>query len=244
MLAREQKLSHDLQQISFPTSIEYIYTPLEYARETHAMYVRKYCTTTKKILFVGMNPGPWGMSQTGIPFGEINIVRDWLKISGPVGKPSKEHPKRKIQGFNGTRSDISGRRLWSLFRDLCKSPENFFRVAYVYNYCPIAFMDNKGRNITPVEIKGEEQKRLQNACDAALQDIIQLLKVKIVVGIGIYAEKRAQHVVQTGGLLVQVRGIRHPSLKVMNNHKWLEATRQRLNTLNLLKYFRQISPNP
>jgi len=115
LLSIEQVLCTKLLDIIFPSSIQYIYNPLEYASETHAMYVRKYCTGIKKILFVGMNPGPWGMSQTGVPFGEINMVRDWLKISGSVGKPSKEHPDRKVTGFQCTRSEISGLRLWGLF---------------------------------------------------------------------------------------------------------------------------------
>lgn len=153
LLSIEQELCTKLLDVTFPSSIQYIYNPLEYAFETHAMYVRKYCTGVKKILFVGMNPGPWGMSQTGVPFGEISMVRDWLKISGPVGKPSKEHPDRKVIGFQCTRSEISGLRLWGLFRDLCESPENFFRYAYMHNYCPFAFMDAKARNITPAEIK-------------------------------------------------------------------------------------------
>lgn len=153
LLSIEQELCTKLLDVTFPSSIQYIYNPLEYASETHAMYVRKYCTGVKKILFVGMNPGPWGMSQTGVPFGEINMVRDWLKISGPVGKPSREHPDRKVTGFQCTRSEISGLRLWGLFRDLCESPENFFRYAYMHNYCPLAFMDAKAKNITPAEIK-------------------------------------------------------------------------------------------
>jgi len=41
-----------------------------------------------------MNPGPWGMAQTGVPFGEINAVKDWLGINAEVDKPQKQHPKR------------------------------------------------------------------------------------------------------------------------------------------------------
>jgi single-strand selective monofunctional uracil DNA glycosylase len=153
LLSIEQELCVKLRDITFPSSINYIYNPLEYAFETHAMYVRKYCTDTKKILFLGMNPGPWGMSQTGVPFGEISMVRDWLGISGSVGNPLKEHPDRKIIGFQCTRSEVSGLRLWGLFRELCGNTENFFRHAYMHNYCPLAFMDARARNITPAELK-------------------------------------------------------------------------------------------
>lgn len=153
LLSIEQELCVKLRDITFQSTVQYIYNPLEYAHETHAMYVRKYCNGTKKMLFLGMNPGPWGMSQTGVPFGEINMARDWLKISGSVGKPSKEHPDRKVTGFQCTRSEISGRRIWGLFQDLCKSPEKFFQYAYMHNYCPLAFMDARARNITPTELK-------------------------------------------------------------------------------------------
>ncbi|GAB1869319.1 Single-strand selective monofunctional uracil DNA glycosylase [Camponotus japonicus] len=238
LLSIEQELCTKLQDVTFPSVIQYIYKPLEYASETHAMYVHKYCTGEKKVLFVGMNPGPWGMSQTGVPFGEINMVRNWLKIFGPVKSPLKEHPDRKVTGFQCTRSEISGLRLWGLFRDLCGSPENFFRYAYMHNYCPLAFMDARARNITPAELKGEGQKILHEACDKALIDIIQLLKVKIIVGIGNYAEKRAQIAVQTGGLPnIQVMVLRHPSPRAVGNQNWNETAMQRLDELGLLKFF-------
>lgn len=153
LLSIEKELSTRVQAITFQKSVQYVYNPLEYAYDTHAMYVRKYCNGLKKVLFLGMNPGPWGMSQTGVPFGEISMVRDWLKISGSVGVPPKEHPQRKVTGFQCTRSEISGKRLWGLFQDLCGSPENFFQNAYIHNYCPLALMDTSARNITPAELK-------------------------------------------------------------------------------------------
>ncbi|XP_012533408.2 single-strand selective monofunctional uracil DNA glycosylase isoform X2 [Monomorium pharaonis] len=241
LLLIEQELCTKLQNVTFPSAIQYIYNPLEYASKTHAMYVHKYCSGVKKILFVGMNPGPWGMSQTGVPFGEINMVRDWLKISGPVGKPKKEHPERKVTGFQCTRSEVSGQRLWGLFRDLCGSPENFFQHAYMHNYCPLAFMDGRARNITPAELKGDGQKILHETCDKSLIDIIQLLKAEIVIGIGNYAEKRAQIAVQTANLPVQVMVLRHPSPRAVGNQNWNETAMKRLNELKLLKYFEKKS---
>lgn len=153
VLSVERDLVIELGKITFHSPIEYVYSPLEYAFNIHTMYVQKYCNTIKKILFLGMNPGPWGMSQTGVPFGEISMVRDWLKICGPVGKPVKEQPNRKVTGFQCNRSEISGKRLWGLFQKLCGSPEKFFQQAYIHNYCPIALMKKNGCNITPAEIK-------------------------------------------------------------------------------------------
>lgn len=153
LLSLEKKLVNETGKISFNLPVAYVYSPLEYAFNIHTLYVQKYCNTPKKILFLGMNPGPWGMSQTGVPFGEIDMVKNWLKISGPVGKPAREQENRKVTGFECKRSEVSGKRLWGLFKELCGTPEKFFEHAYVHNYCPIALMDKKGCNITPAEMK-------------------------------------------------------------------------------------------
>lgn len=237
LLSLEWSLTEDLRRIQFQSPVEYVYEPIEYAFDVHARYVRKYCQTFKKILFLGMNPGPWGMAQTGIPFGEINMVRDWLQVSGFVEKPFREQPDRKVTGFACTRSEISGRRFWTLFKELCGSPDNFFRHSYLHNYCPIALMDAKGRNITPAELKGLEQKTLHNICDEALAATIKLLRVDIVVGIGRFAEKRAQTVAKAAGLSTQIVCIPHPSPRSLGNENWSEKAAQRLKELNLLRYF-------
>lgn len=153
ILALEQNLSKKLSEIKFRAPIDYIYNPIEYAQDVHSNYVHTYCQGTKRILFLGMNPGPWGMSQTGVPFGEVSMAKEWLKMSGKIQKPPREHLERKITGFDCTRKEVSGLRFWGLFRDLCKKPENFFRHSYVHNYCPLAFMSSNARNITPADIK-------------------------------------------------------------------------------------------
>ncbi|XP_076638594.1 single-strand-selective monofunctional uracil-DNA glycosylase [Colletes latitarsis] len=237
LLSLERNLAIELRKITFRLPVEYVYSPLEYAYDTHKMYVKTYCGTTKKILFLGMNPGPWGMSQTGVPFGEISMVRDWLKICGPVGKPAKEQPDRKITGFQCKRTEISGKRLWGLFQELCGNPEKFFEHAYLHNYCPIALMDKKGRNITPAEIKGPEQINLQSTCDKALADAIRLLKVEILIGIGGYAEKRASLVVQSHNLHVKVLCLPHPSPRAVNNKNWSEKATKKLSEFGLLECF-------
>ncbi|XP_078034813.1 single-strand-selective monofunctional uracil-DNA glycosylase [Augochlora pura] len=237
LLSLERDLTIELGKIKFRLPIEYVYSPLEYAFDVHAKYVKKYCSSTKRILFLGMNPGPWGMSQTGVPFGEISMVRDWLKICGPVGKPVKEQPDRKVTGFLCTRSEVSGKRLWGLFQELCGNPENFFQHAYIHNYCPIAFMDKKGRNITPSEIKGIEIQKVHSVCDKVLADTIRLLEVEILIGIGGYAEKRAQLVVQSHKLSTKVLCLPHPSPRAVNNKNWSEKATNKLREFGLLDCF-------
>ncbi|PIK39473.1 putative single-strand selective monofunctional uracil DNA glycosylase [Apostichopus japonicus] len=121
--------SEELGNLSFGERVCYIYNPLQYAKETHEDFIRKYCQSTKKVLFLGMNPGPFGMAQNGVPFGERDHVVDWLKIEGDVGKPEREHPKRQIQGLECPRKEVSGRRFWDLWKQLCKTPRGSLRMA-------------------------------------------------------------------------------------------------------------------
>lgn len=148
-----KRLNVALKELSFAKPVKYCYNPVEYALKPHEAYINRYCTHPKEVVFIGMNPGPFGMCQTGVPFGEVTHVRDWMKINEEVSKPEIECPNRPIQGFSCTKSEQSGLKFWGLFKNLCGTPERFFKHAFVYNYCPMAFMDVKGKNITPNMIK-------------------------------------------------------------------------------------------
>ncbi len=72
-----------------------------------------------------MNPGPWGMVQSGVPFGEVAAVRDWMKIKSSAKQPKSVHPKRPIEGLSCKRSEVSGRRLWGLFANVMERRSSF-----------------------------------------------------------------------------------------------------------------------
>ncbi|KAK5648950.1 hypothetical protein RI129_003842 [Pyrocoelia pectoralis] len=219
-LELEINLNESLKKVSFSHPVEYVYHPLDYALKPHTVFVNRYCTSHKKVMFLGINPGPWGMCQTGIPFGEVASVRDWFKINEDVSKPERECPERKVLGLACKRSEISGQRVWRLFKNICGTPENFFKSGFMYNYCPIALMKKGGSNVTPSEIKGDAQK-LEELCDETLYDVIQLLQVEIVVGFGRYAEARALHVLEKSNPLnTKVFYLVHPSPRVPNNKNW------------------------
>lgn len=184
------KLSRTVDRLGFPPPVKFVYNPLIYAWRPHELYLETYGASPKRVLFLGMNPGPFGMAQTGIPFGEIAAVRDWLRVEGKVDPPAAEHPKRPIQGFACSRSEVSGRRLWGLFRKHFENPADFFRDHFVANYCPLVFMSESGANITPDKIERRSADPLFRACDEALAETIRLLKPRFVVGIGKFAEKK------------------------------------------------------
>ncbi|MCL2318505.1 MAG: single-stranded DNA-binding protein [Treponema sp.] len=184
------RLAEECSTLRFALPVAAVYNPLVYAIKPYNLYLKLAGPAPKKVIFLGMNPGPWGMAQTGVPFGEIAAVRDWLGIEAAVDKPGREHPKRPIEGFACHRSEVSGRRLWGLFRERFATPAAFFRDHFVANYCPLVFMDSGGANITPDKLPAEETALLFKICDQALADTIKLLKPRWVIGIGAFAKKR------------------------------------------------------
>jgi len=183
-------LASECAGLSFGPGAHAVYNPLVYAAKPHNKYLELAGASPKKVIFLGMNPGPWGMAQTGVPFGEIAAVRDWLGILAPVNKPEREHPKRPIEGFNCARSEVSGRRLWGFFRERFETPAAFFKDHFVANYCPLVFMDQGGANITPDKLPSGETAALFEICDRALAKMIRLLKPEWVIGVGGFAKIR------------------------------------------------------
>jgi single-strand selective monofunctional uracil DNA glycosylase len=203
------RLIKDLEPFVFRPPVTHVYNPLVYARRPYDQYIRTYGRTPFEVVLVGMNPGPWGMAQTGIPFGEVSAVREWMKIDAPVGKPAHEHPKRPIEGFGCARSEVSGRRLWGWAQETFGTPEAFFVRFFVINYCPLLFIEAGGRNRTPDKLPVAERAPLLTVCDRALRDTLACLSPRFAVGIGAFAAKRVK--AATIGMDIATGQITHPS---------------------------------
>ncbi|XP_064643950.1 uncharacterized protein LOC135497889 [Lineus longissimus] len=232
----ENQLNVVLDQIQFVEPVTHTYNPTRYAHEPHEDYVRKYCNSRKEILFIGMNPGPFGMAQNGVPFGEINLVKDWLKVEGRVEKPAKEHPQRPILGFDCTRSEVSGSRFWGMFRRICGTADEFFRHSFVHNYCPLALMSKTGKNITPPQLAKAHAGILTESCDQALCDVVKLLGVRVLIGIGKYAQERARLALRTyePDLQVDVQTLLHPSpINPSANKGWEPVAEKQLQDMGV-----------
>jgi single-strand selective monofunctional uracil DNA glycosylase len=204
-----RELRRSMQKLSFEEPVSYVYCPLDYAWEAHAAYLERWGRGKKQVVLLGMNPGPFGMVQTGVPFGDVTLVRDWLGVSGKVKKPAREHPARPVLGFDCARGEVSGQRLWGWARATFGTPELFFERFFVVNYCPLAFVEASGRNRTPDKLPKDEQAPLFAACDRALSRIVAELEPEHVIGVGAFAEGRARRILADSG--VRVSSILHPS---------------------------------
>src|SRR5262245_47846304 len=201
-------LSRDVAGLRFAAPVSCVYDPLDYAQRAHAAYLDAYGGSRKRVVFLGMNPGPFGMAQTGVPFGDVSAVRDFLGIEAPVGRPAREHPKRPVHGFACPRSEVSGTRLWGAIAAHFGTAGRFFADHFVANYCPLLFLEASGRNRTPDKLPARERDALHRACDRHLMRLVEILEPTWVVGVGAFAEARARHVL---GDLVRVGRVLHPS---------------------------------
>lgn len=191
IIAAARELARQADRLRFKEPVRYVYNPLVYARHPHEQYLARYAASRKRLVLLGMNPGPWGMAQTGVPFGEVACVRDWLGIAGEVSQPRHPHTRLAVQGFACTRSEVSGRRLWGLMQTHYGSAEAFSKDAFVSNYCPLLFLDAAGRNITPDKIHRDDREPLYSLCDRFLAVVVGTLCPEWLVGVGAFAARRA-----------------------------------------------------
>jgi len=227
-----RRLSVDVDRLTFGPPVTHVCNPLRYARGLHEQYLSRYGRGLKHVVFLGMNPGPWGMAQTGVPFGEVAAVRDWMGLSGAVDQPRQPHPKRPVRGLDCPRSEVSGRRLWSWVNDRFGSAESFFSRAFVINHCPLVFMEASGRNFTPNKLPADERAPLMAACDDALRATVDELKPRWVVGIGAYAEKRAR--LALGQRDIRIGRVLHPSpASPAANRGWAPQATANLDALGV-----------
>ena len=228
-----RKLADTVDRLEFRGKVAHVYNPLRYARIPHENYVKRYGTQRGTTLMLGMNPGPWGMAQTGVPFGEVSLVRSWLELDGTVERPEHEHPKRPILGWNCRRSEVSGARLWGWARERFVSPEAFFAKFFVWNYCPLCFMYETGANCTPDKLLREERDALFAVCDQALVEVVEAIEPRLVVGIGGFAQKRAAEAL--AGRDIKVASILHPSpASPAANRGWAEKVEAQLHEVGAL----------
>ncbi len=230
--ATTRELCERLADLRFAAPVTHVYNPLEYARRAHNRYIRSYADDPKAVIFLGMNPGPFGMAQTGVPFGDVGYVRDWLGIEASVGRPAIEHPKRPVQGFDCPRSEVSGSRLWGALAEHYGRPERFFKGRFIANYCPLVFIESSGRNRTPDKLPASEREPLFDRCDAYLRRLVEIFEAKWVIGIGAFAEQRAREALADRG--VRVGRILHPSPANPRAHRdWARSARAELEALGL-----------
>jgi single-strand selective monofunctional uracil DNA glycosylase len=229
LIVRTKKFSRDIGKVGklIPKDL-FVYNPLTYAADMHLQFIERYAVEHTKILFLGMNPGPFGMTQNGIPFGEVSFVRDYFKFDGVIKHPKIELESRPIQGLECPRSEVSGMRFWSLMRDHYGNCDALKGEIYVSNYCPLVFLERtkRAKNITPDKLSKDVRNVITKLCDEYLWDTVDIIKPEILIGIGKFAEKKLKN------KEYQFSSILHPSpASPLANRGWAEAATKTLKEL-------------
>ncbi|MBX3420725.1 MAG: single-stranded DNA-binding protein [Pirellulaceae bacterium] len=229
------ELSQACQALDFSGCAAWVYNPLQYAWQAHQQYILKYARRSCQVVFLGMNPGPWGMAQTGVPFGEVAAVTHWLKIDAPISAPDSQHPKRPVLGLKCPRSEVSGKRFWGLFSQRFDCADEFFQQHFVANYCPLAFMEQSARNLTPDKLPATSQVALQAVCDRHLARLLDVLQPQWLIGVGAWAESCGRRVIAEYGLSkIQVGRILHPSpASPLSSRDWPGTATKQLQALGV-----------
>jgi single-strand selective monofunctional uracil DNA glycosylase len=210
MIQSAQCLCDAVNALMFAPPVTHIYNPLDYAWAAHEAYLRRYANNQKRVLFLGMNPGP----------------------EAKIGCPPNEHPKRRVKGFACPRSEISGQRLWGLFAERFGAADNFFSQHLVVNYCPLAFLETSGRNRTPDKLPAAEREKLFAACDKHLREVVRVLRPEWLVGVGDFAAKRAEQIFS--GEQLRLGRILHPSpASPAANQDWAKVAAAQLRELGI-----------
>ena len=232
VLRASKRLSDAVDALDFEPPVTHTYNPLRYAWSGHRRYLERFACSRKKILFMGMNPGPFGMAQTGVPFGEIKIVQEWMGIEENISEPEITHPKRPVEGFACKRSEVSGSRFWGLFAEHFPVASDFFTDHFVSNYCPLVFMEASGSNRTPDKLTATEISKLYSVCDQYFCELVDALQPDWVIGVGVFAEVRAKKALSKYNL--NIGRILHPSpANPAANRGWAKQAENQLKNLDI-----------
>ena len=192
-------------------SVDVCYNPLNYAWDAHEAYLRRMGGGGARTVILGMNPGPHGMGQMGIPFAATSVVRDLLGITGiPVNQPEVVDPRRPVVGLEYPREEVSGTRLWGLLAEYYGDAGAIASSVFLVNHCPLMlFSGPRAANITPDKVAGPTAQVLLERCDQHLCEVVSALNADRVIGVGKFAESRARSALVDEA--VEVVGCWHPS---------------------------------
>ena len=218
--------------------IAHVYNPLIYAWQAHEAYLERalWDRPQGRVLWLGINPGPWGMAQTATPFGDVASVRDWMGV-GPVevGQPADPSPLRPIEGFSLTRREVSGQRLWAWAAGRFGAADACFDAMFVWNFCPLMFLHaQRARNVTPDRLNAADQAAILPPCDDMLRALVAHIQPSHVLGVGRFTTARATAALATLPDPPPVHYMLHPSpASPAANRGWAAQADARLVELGI-----------
>lgn len=234
LIKTTRALADDLHALRCPAGVSHVYNPLRYMWPAHERFLSRHyvrereslpnvgrldlyrpagTAKSRRYLILGMNPGPHGMVQTGLPFGDVVNAAAMLgyktgdQIPAPDLASVALHPSRPVIGLSATRREASGERLWGGLASIWGSLDAVLADCFAANYCPLAYFadDASGTNVTPEEfgkrtVNGKPNPRYDTAYAAELDEVClpylvrvaRAMRVEVILAVGRYAEVKAK----------------------------------------------------
>ncbi|MDX1612095.1 MAG: single-stranded DNA-binding protein, partial [Candidatus Thermoplasmatota archaeon] len=209
-----QRLSKACDGLTFQHPVAHVYNPLSYAWDGQRQYIERfaYDPLPRPVLFVGMNPGPWGMGQTGVPFGDVDKVQAMGIEEIEVQQPAEPLDKRPVDGLDCHRNEVSGTRLYTGLQAVYGTLQEAYQHLFIVNYCPLLFYDEDARNLTPPRLRKADREAIFEVCQEHLIHLIEHFQPDHLVGIGKFAQRRANAALEAMGRDDEEAGyLLHPS---------------------------------
>jgi single-strand selective monofunctional uracil DNA glycosylase len=130
-----------------------VWNPQLYGLDVHERFVRAYPPREDALLALGLNPGKYGMSQTGLPFTSVTAAREKLPALGFDLAPPGLAPPSLRPFLRSYREERSSQSVYALLQRAFGSAEAGWREAYAVSPCALLFLEPNGSNVTPADAR-------------------------------------------------------------------------------------------
>lgn len=158
-----------------------VVNPGSYGERWHARFRRTYPLRRNPLLFCGLNPGPYGMAQTGVPFTDLKRLRaelprlaTELEATGSALVPPGLAPA-PLRPFLTRTFESSSVRVYRFLALVRETAEAALRDVVFVNPCPLLFVERRsGENRTPADLP-RELRRAAGTARAGLERAARLM---------------------------------------------------------------------
>ena len=127
-----------------------VWNPQLYGLPLYRRFATEHLPTSRgAIVALGLNPGKYGMSQTGIPFTDVTrAARVGIAIEPPGLAPASLRPF--LKSYRVERSSAS---VYNLLDALWGGPAEGWRRLWAVAPCGLLFLEPDGTNVTPADAR-------------------------------------------------------------------------------------------
>jgi len=220
-----------------------VWNPALYALDIYQEYLTKFPPEPGAILALGLNPGPYGMAQTGIPFTDCRTASGALGMEMTIPGKAPDDLISRLKKANGKWRGTYERSSLGMYRFLILAwgdIKTAYRNWFVGNPCPLLFLDPERWNVTPADPRLRRMKEVGELRQRAVIGFSEILNPRGIVCFGKDVAKAVGEVAIRQVGPDRVVFYEHPARAVPE--KWAAGLLQELTQRQLLTGKPGVSP--